>query len=75
VTGDSRSGAVVGDFKSESLGIGPGLFWTPKLAGGKLVLPGKWLHDLEARPACGHAGVRHLRARPYAPRMSGSPRR
>ena len=48
VTGDSGSGAVLGDFKSEALGIGPGFFWTPKFAGGKLVVQGKWLHDLEA---------------------------
>jgi hypothetical protein len=48
VTGDSGRGAVLGDFKSESLGIGPGFFWTPKFAGGKLVVLGTWLHDLEA---------------------------
>jgi hypothetical protein len=48
VTGDSGSGAILGSFKSESLGIGPGFFWTPKFAGGKLILQGKWLHDLEA---------------------------
>jgi hypothetical protein len=48
VTGDSGSGAILGSFRSESLGIGPGFFWTPKFAGGKLVVQGKWLHDLEA---------------------------
>jgi hypothetical protein len=48
VSGDSGSGAVLGDFKSEALGIGPGFFWTPEFAGGKLVIQGKWLHDLDA---------------------------
>ena len=48
VTGDSGSGAVLGNFKSELLGLGPRFFWTPKFAGGKLVVLGTWLHDLEA---------------------------
>jgi hypothetical protein len=48
VTGDSGSGARLGDFKSESLGIGPGLFWSPKELGGRLVVVAKWMHDLLA---------------------------
>ena len=48
VSGDSGSGARLGDYKSESLGIGPGLFWTPKFADGKLTILGKWMHDLKA---------------------------
>lgn len=48
VTGDSGSGAILGDFKSESFGVGPGFFWTPKFAGGRLVVQGKWMHDLYA---------------------------
>lgn len=48
VTGDSGSGAVLGDFKGESFGIGPGFFWRPKFASGKLVVIGKWMHDLTA---------------------------
>ncbi len=47
LTGDSGSGAVLGDFKSESLGIGPGFFWTPEFAEGKLTIQGKWMHDVE----------------------------
>ena len=47
VTGDSGSGAVLGDFKSESLGIGPGFFWTPEFAGGRLTIQGKWMHDVD----------------------------
>jgi hypothetical protein len=48
VSGDSGSGAVLGSFKSDSFGIGPGFFWTPKSAGGKLVVQGKWMHDFNA---------------------------
>jgi len=48
VTGDSGGGALLGDFEAESLGIGPGLFWTPKAAGGRLVFLGKWMHDVLA---------------------------
>jgi hypothetical protein len=49
LTGDSGSGAVLGDFKSESFGIGPGFLWTPAAAGGKLAVVGKWMHDLHAK--------------------------
>lgn len=48
VTGDSGSGARLGDFKSESLGLGPGFIWTPAFAEGRLAISGKWLHDLHA---------------------------
>jgi hypothetical protein len=48
VSGDSGSGAVLGNFKSESVGLGPGFFWTPKFAGGRLVVQGKWMHDFDA---------------------------
>jgi hypothetical protein len=48
VSGDSGSGALLGDFKSESVGVGPGFFWTPKFAGGRLVIQGKWMHDFDA---------------------------
>ncbi len=46
ITGDSGSGAVLGDFKGESLGLGPGFFWTPEFAKGNLTLLGKWMHDV-----------------------------
>ncbi len=49
VTGDSGSGARLGDFESRSVGIGPGLFWRPKELGGRLVFLGKWIHDLSAK--------------------------
>ena len=48
VSGDSGSGAILGNFKSESIGLGPGFFWTPKFASGRLVVQGKWLHDFDA---------------------------
>jgi len=48
ITGDSGSGAVLGGFKSSSVGIGPGFFWAPAAAGGRLAVLGKWLHDLDA---------------------------
>lgn len=48
LSGDSGSGARLGDFKSESLGIGPGFVWTPAFAGGKLAIAGKWIHDVHS---------------------------
>ncbi len=48
VTGDSGSGAVLGDFEGESYGIGPSFLWTPKSDGGKFSITGTWLHDLHA---------------------------
>ena len=46
ITGDSGSGARLGDFQGESVGVGPGLLWLPAFAQGKLSVVGKWLHDL-----------------------------
>jgi hypothetical protein len=48
VTGDSGDGAVLGDFKGESYGIGPSFLWIPKAGDGKFSISGNWLHDLEA---------------------------
>jgi len=48
ISGDSGSGAILGDFKSESFGMGPGLVWIPKSAGGNLTVLGKWIHDFNA---------------------------
>ena len=48
VTGDSGSGAVLGDFKGEAVGIGPGFIWLPKFAEGKLVVQGKWMTDVHS---------------------------
>jgi hypothetical protein len=48
LTGDSGSGAILGDFKSDSFGIGPGFVWIPKTGGGQFTVLGKWLHDFSA---------------------------
>ncbi len=48
VTGDSGSGAILGDFKGESYGIGPSFLWIPKSGSGKFSDTGTWLHDLNA---------------------------
>ncbi len=48
VTGDSGSGALLGDFKSESLGLGGGVVWTPGAAGGALAIAAKAMVDLRA---------------------------
>lgn len=49
VSGDSGSGARLGSFKSEAVGIGPGFVWTPAFAGGQLAIFGKWMHDVHAK--------------------------
>jgi hypothetical protein len=48
LTGDSGSGAILGDFKGEAVGIGPGFIWIPKFAEGKLVVQGKWMTDVHS---------------------------
>ena len=48
LSGDSGSGATLGDFKSESFGIGPGFVWIPESGGGKFTVLGKWMHDFSA---------------------------
>jgi hypothetical protein len=47
LTGDSGSGALLGGFKSDAFGLGPGFVWIPKSSGGKLSVVGKWIHDFE----------------------------
>ncbi len=49
LTGDSGSGALLGDFKGESIGGGFGLSWVPAEMGGKLAITGSWLRDLRAK--------------------------
>lgn len=48
LTADDGSAALLGDFKSESFGIGPDFLWQPKFAGGKLSIVGKYMRDLTA---------------------------
>jgi hypothetical protein len=47
-TGDSGSSAILGDFKGESFGLGPGFIWFPAFGGGKLAVLGKWILDFDA---------------------------
>jgi len=46
LTGDTGSGARLGDFKGESLGLGPGFIWRPKFADGKLTILAKVIFDV-----------------------------
>jgi len=48
VKGDSGSGAILGDFKGESYGLGPSFLWVPSFGGGRFSVMGTWLHDLDA---------------------------
>jgi len=48
LTADSGSGAILGDFKGESLGLGPGFLWQPKFADGKLSIVAKVMFDVTA---------------------------
>ncbi|MBT3143649.1 MULTISPECIES: SphA family protein [Roseobacteraceae] len=49
LTGDSGSGALLGDFKGEALGIGPAISWIPKSAGGSIALSASWVHDVHSK--------------------------
>ena len=46
-TGDSGSGAVLGNFKAQANGIGPALFWAPTIFGTSVNLVAKWFHEFE----------------------------
>ena len=48
IEGDSGSGAILGDFKGESYGLGPSASWIPKFGGGNLAISATWLHDIDA---------------------------
>lgn len=48
IEGDSGSGAILGDFKGESYGLGLALSWVPEFGGGNVAITGGWLHDLDA---------------------------
>jgi len=48
LTGDSGAGATLGDFKSESVAVGPGFVWIPAAADGSMTVLGKWMHDFSA---------------------------
>jgi len=48
ISGDSRSGALLGDFKAESAGIGPALLWTRQYGDQSVSFIAKWLHEFHA---------------------------
>jgi len=49
ITGDSGRGAVFGDFKGASAGVGPALLWNTKFGDQKVAFVGKWLHEYHAK--------------------------
>jgi hypothetical protein len=48
ITGDSGSGALLGDFKAEAAAIGPALLWSTKLGDQDVSFIAKWLHEFNA---------------------------
>lgn len=46
VSDDRGSGAKLGGFRGESLGLGPAILWTPPAGKGKVSVIAKWLHDV-----------------------------
>ena len=48
ITGDSGSGALLGDFKAEAVGIGPAILWTTKIGKQDVSFIAKWLHEFHA---------------------------
>jgi len=49
VTGDSGSGATLGNFKGMTTGVGPALSYAGKLGTHDTVVEIKWLHEVETR--------------------------
>lgn len=49
LTGDSGSGAILGEFKGASAGAGLGLSWIPKSAGGQFSFTASWVRDFYTR--------------------------
>lgn len=47
ITGDSGDGAMLGDFKGSTLGVGPVLSYATKIGGADVVLELKWLPELD----------------------------
>ena len=48
ITGDSGNGALLGDFKAESAGVGPALLWATQIGGQDVSFIAKWLHEFHA---------------------------
>ena len=49
VTGDSGSGATLGDFKGQSIGVGPVVSYTTKIGTHDTIVELKWLHEVETQ--------------------------
>jgi hypothetical protein len=49
VTGDSGSGATLGDFKGKTVGVGPVVSYAKKIGGHDTVFELKWLHEFETK--------------------------
>jgi hypothetical protein len=47
VTGDSGSGATLGDFKGKTVGVGPVISYISKIGAHDAFAELKWLHELE----------------------------
>jgi hypothetical protein len=48
ITGDSGSGALLGDFKSEATGVGLSSLWGTKVGAQDVSFIAKWLHEVDA---------------------------
>jgi hypothetical protein len=48
LSGDSGSGAVLGDFKAEAAGIGPSILWNTEMGGQEIAFIAKWIHEFHA---------------------------
>ena len=49
ITGDSGSGATLGDFKGRTVGVGPVLSYSTKIWKKDLVAEVKWLPEIEVK--------------------------
>jgi hypothetical protein len=47
ITGDSGSGAILGDFKAEALGVGPAVMWGTKFGDQDVTFIAKWLAEVD----------------------------
>ena len=47
ITGDSGSGANLGDFKAKTLGVGPTISYITHIGDHDLLVEVKWLHEFE----------------------------
>ena len=48
ITGDSGSGAILGDFKAAAVGVGPALLWSTRIGDQVVSFIAKWLHEFHA---------------------------